>query len=258
MWWWFKKRKDKSSDDKRWASLAASLKLSFSQVKEDIDHLTSSDSSQNQKLDDVSRRMQLVESRLDSLYLLNVTRNHHLQQEIPERKETKQQTNPETTLHLIENLTDVQRAILMTLAQVTHEVPSHQISLRDLSLELYPNKRYNDVRTMMSEYTDKLLEFGLINKKRKGREVVISLTDKTQQMQATPPPVPRPHIIQAQHKPLQEHKEPHTEHHTTQPPTSHQTHPSQKEHKAINKKQKEHKEHNKETHEHQKEHHKKD
>jgi len=182
MWWWFKKTKGKPSDDKRWASLAASLKLSFSQVKEDIDHLTSSDSSQNQKLDDVSRRMQLVESRLDSLYLLNVTRNHHLQQEIPERKETKQQTNPETTLHLIENLTDVQRAILMTLAQVTHEVPSHQISLRDLSLKLYPNKRYNDVRTMMSEYTDKLLEFGLINKKRKGREVVISLTDKTQQI----------------------------------------------------------------------------
>ena len=98
--------------------------------------------------------------------------------EVPIPQESTELT-PRNIAKLLENLTDVQKSILMTLLQVTKELPTGWISLKELAAEIYPNKKYSDVRTMMSEYTDKLLDFGLINKRRKGREVVIALTNKT-------------------------------------------------------------------------------
>ncbi|HLD41516.1 MAG TPA: hypothetical protein VJB06_00635 [archaeon] len=185
MWWWFKKTKGKPSDDKRWASLAASLKLSFAQVRHDINHLTTSDNLHHQNLHQLSERIHLLEKRVDSLLLtINLSQpSYNLPASLPEAPSPPQHNQQAQAFHIIENLTDVQKSILMTLSQITKELPSGWLSLKELSSEIYPNKRYNDVRTMMSEYTDKLLEFGLINKKRKGREVVISLTEKTKHLE---------------------------------------------------------------------------
>ncbi|MDP2628312.1 MAG: hypothetical protein Q8P15_00245 [Nanoarchaeota archaeon] len=193
LWRWFKRKSESSSqnlsNDPRWASLAASLKYSFSHVKEDINHLTTHNSEQDKKIEQISLHLQKLESRLDNLFIgLTLTNNHKIKEEIPvpepirESQEESQEVSKKTILNVLENLTDVQRSILMTLAQVTKEIPSGWISLKDLAAEIYPNKKYNDVRTMMSEYTDKLLDFGLINKKRRGREVVLSLTNKTKQI----------------------------------------------------------------------------
>ena len=207
MWWWFKKREDKSSDDKRWASLAASLKLSFAQVRHDINHLTTSDNLHHQNNHQLSERLHLLEKRVDSILLtINLSQpGYHLPQSISEAPSPHQSPNQKAqTFHLIDNLTDVQKSILMTLSQITKELPSGWLSLKELSQEIYPNKRYNDVRTMMSEYTDKLLEFGLINKKRKGREVVISLTEKTKHLE----PVQKQPVKHQQKKEKKEEKTP--------------------------------------------------
>ena len=185
MWWWFRKGERKPSDDNKWASLAASLKLSFSQVREDINHLTTSDTSQQQKILEFSESIHKIESRIDNL-MLAINLNQQRPSEFPqrtERKENPPKISKEATLHIIENLTDTQKSILMTLAQLSKEIPSGWLSLKELATELYPNKRYNDVRTMMSEYTDRLLECGLLEKKRKGREVLVALTEKTKALE---------------------------------------------------------------------------
>ena len=186
MWWWFRREKEKPSDDKKWASLAASLKLSFSQVREDINHLTTSDTSHQDRLLELTERIHKLEARIDNVLLsINLAQQRHHTMELPrgtERKEKFPTTNKEATLHVIENLTDTQKSILMTLAQLSKEIHSGWISLKDLATDIYPNKRYNDVRTMMSEYTDRLLECGLLDKKRKGREVMVALTEKTKQL----------------------------------------------------------------------------
>jgi len=186
MWWWFRKKEHhKPSDDKKWASLAASLKISFSQVREDINHLTTSDSIHHEQIEHLTFRVNKLESRIDSLLLaLHMAQpTTNLIQEKPQSIITQaQESAQESTMHLIEHLTDVQKNILFTLIQLSKELPSGWLSLKDLAIELYPNKRYNDVRTMISEYTDKLLECGLLNKKRKGREVMVSLTEKTKQL----------------------------------------------------------------------------
>lgn len=193
MWWWFKKREHKHVDDKKWASLAASLKLSFSQVREDVNHLTTSDSIHHEQIEHLTYRINKLESRIDSLLLalhINQPPAQFMQERAIQPPQITQEFNPEPTLHLIEHLTEVQRNILFTLTQLSKELPSEWISLKELAIELYPNKRYNDVRTMMSEYTDRLLDFGLINKKRKGREVLVALTEKTKQLQAHNQPRP--------------------------------------------------------------------
>ena len=52
------------------------------------------------------------------------------------------------------------------------------VYMKDLTRDLYPTKEYQDVKSMVSSYTDKLLDYGLILKQRKGREVMLSLTKK--------------------------------------------------------------------------------
>lgn len=186
MWWWFRREKEKPSDNKKWASLAASLKLSFSQVREDINHLTTSDSIHHEQIEHLTYRINKLESRIDSLLLalhINQPPQFMMQERPIQLPQITQESNQETTLHLIEHLTEVQRNIIFTLTQLSKELPSEWISLKELAIELYPNKRYNDVRTMMSEYTDRLLECGLLDKKRKGREVLVALTEKTKQLE---------------------------------------------------------------------------
>lgn len=185
MWRWFIKRKKESnqnlSNDPKWASLAASLKTSFKLVKDDINHLSTHNSEQDKKIEELSKQIQKIETRMDNMFMsvsLHSQAAKPKEIEIPSPQEQVELT-PRNIAKLLENLTDVQRSILMTLLQVTKELPSGWISLKELAAEIYPNKKYSDVRTMMSEYTDKLVEFGLINKRRKGREVVIALTNKT-------------------------------------------------------------------------------
>src|SRR3989344_1863785 len=76
MWWWFRRREEKNFDDK-WASLAASLKLSFSQVREDMNHLTDSDIHQHEKIVELYSKVLKLESRIDQMILaINLHQNH--------------------------------------------------------------------------------------------------------------------------------------------------------------------------------------
>ena len=190
MWGWFIRRKKERitlSDDHRWASLAASLNVSFSHVKDDINHLTSHSSRQDSRLDQLEAYIRHIENRIDSIFLMLNQSQKQISAELPNLKVPKPpqedlEMGKKTLGFLLENLTEVQKGILRTLAQVTKEIPSGQIHMKDLAVEIYPNKKYSDVRTMMSEYTDKLWDLGLIEKRRKGREVVVYLSKKTKSL----------------------------------------------------------------------------
>ena len=56
------------------------------------------------------------------------------------------------------------------------------IPMKDLTLDLYPSTKYEDVKSMISSYTDLFLNFGLVNKKRKGKETLLSLTEKSKNL----------------------------------------------------------------------------
>ena len=106
MWWWFRKRehKRKKPSDDKWASLAASLKISFSQVREDINHLTTSDSIHHEQIEHLTFRVNKLESRIDSLLLaLHMAQpTTNLIQEKPQSIITQaQESAQESTMHLI-------------------------------------------------------------------------------------------------------------------------------------------------------------
>ena len=79
---------------------------------------------------------------------------------------------------ILDNLTNVQKSVLITLHSLEREGNIQWISMRTLSDELYPDKDYNAVKSMLSTYTENLFELGLIDKKRKGRGTYLALTSK--------------------------------------------------------------------------------
>ena len=79
----------------------------------------------------------------------------------------------------LQNLTNLQKSILVNLSIIRDESSKEWVSMRDLAQEMYPNKKYSKIKSLMSAYTDLLVDLGLMKKERKGKETLLSLTDKS-------------------------------------------------------------------------------
>ena len=82
---------------------------------------------------------------------------------------------------ILEELTDTRKKLLLTLAALAVEM-GNWVSMKSLTEEVYPSKKYSDVKSMVCDYTNNLYDLALIEKRRKGREVYLSLTQKGKEL----------------------------------------------------------------------------
>lgn len=164
MWWLFRKKNSIKEVKEDLEKIKSSLKNSFNYVRRDITHIKSR----------VNNHDMLI------MELNNLTQE--LQQEQP--KDIKKELNLEeikaspSEINLLD-LTNLQKSILLRLKLLSKETDQEWIAMKFLAQDLYPNKDYNVIKSMVSSYTDTLLQLNLLQKKRKGREIHLALTEKT-------------------------------------------------------------------------------
>lgn len=180
VWWLFKKREEhpehthlKSKID----SLDINVKNSFSNIRKDILHLFS-------KLDKHEKEIFTLRQKLLSL---------HKNKQVEETNEILKQAeiiSPDLSKPKFswEDLTTVQQTLFKNLAVLQIESSQKWVAMKTLAEELYPNKSYDSVRSMISDYIHLLVDMGLVKKMRKRRQVYLSLSslgtkffDKTKQ-----------------------------------------------------------------------------
>jgi ribosomal protein S19E (S16A) len=162
---WFWKSRIKDDLDR----LKKSITNSFSNVKRDIKLLIKKDNEQDTKIEDIRDRLSRIELKLETVVPFEV--------KAEVKKEVKEGIT-EIEEDLIESLTNLQKSIFLKLSILMRETNNEWISMKSLTRELYPDKTYNRVRSIVSEYTDFLEEEGLIKKKRKGRKTYLTITKK--------------------------------------------------------------------------------
>lgn len=171
MWWFFKKREKKEDLD----TINQSLKNSFNNVKTDLltlrDWVENKEEDQDKNIQEISMKIENIENILG--YLVNQSK------EQPESRE--EQINlkqiPQTK-KLIEQLTDKQKSYFLQLALLIKESPEGLVPMKNLAENFYPTAEYKDVKSLISSYTDLLETFGLVEKRRKGRNVLLTITEK--------------------------------------------------------------------------------
>lgn len=156
--WFFKKRKDKLEE------IENKLNKSFLHIKNDMSYIL-------EKISEHENQLNLVKDMLSTTEILAST-NEQDSSKVFDSEENYSLKNT------YETLTNTHKALLFKLGLLLKESPGHWIPMKVLSRELYPSKGYEKVKSMISNYTDNLLNLGFIQKKRIGRQIVITLTGK--------------------------------------------------------------------------------
>jgi len=149
-------------------------------IKKDIHKVNNIVFSHDDKINHLKERVHYLENIIKNLRVLDSV------QESPKEKSKKE--NIEQTINTdisINNptikwgdLTNIQQNLFMRLGLLQIEANQRRIAMKHLAEELYPEKTYNDVRSMISDYVNLLNEHGLVKKTRKGRQIFVSTTEK--------------------------------------------------------------------------------
>ena len=172
----FKKREDKLDN------IHTKLHTSFINVKKDIEgiskwitHFKAKHYTHDQNYENLNKEIHNIKEEIR--YLKNLFIAHYQTKEEPKiNKEEILQPIPQEKI--LESLTLTQKELLKALARILYEHDIESVSLKEIKEEYYPEKSYSEVRTTISQYLDILIELGLVNKKRKGRQTYVSLTEK--------------------------------------------------------------------------------
>ena len=189
MWWLFanKKRDNGSSHDihlfTKVKTMEENLKNSFFNIKKDIHKVNNLVFSHDDKINHLKERVHYLENIIKNLKELDSV------EELPNEKSKKKEIieqQPIQTANIVinnptikwEDLTNIQQNLFMRLGLLQVESNQRRIAMKHLAEELYPEKTYNDVRSMISDYINLLNEHGLVKKTRKGRQIFVSTTEK--------------------------------------------------------------------------------
>lgn len=164
MWWFFKKKNTSEEVEEKLRKINSSIQLSFNNVKKDISRLTSRINHHDITIMDLNN---LLQEHSKSKQAFDIKQELNL--------EEIESSSPD----ILSGLTNLQKSILLRLKLLSKETNNGWVAMKLLSQDLYPDKNYNDIKSMVSTYTDTLLQLNLIKKKRKGREIHLNLTEKT-------------------------------------------------------------------------------
>jgi|SRR3989344_179533 len=183
----FKKDDLHHDNHKRLNTLESSLKNSFFNIKKDVFKITTSISHHDNHLSHLKERLDRVESLMHEFQrsIANLNSNPRserisekptlIKEEKPLIPSVSSSSNPNAVL---DHLTEVQKNLLLRLGTLLAESNTSWVTLKFLTEDLYPDKSYNSVRPMISEYIDLLMDFGLVKKIRKGRISYITITER--------------------------------------------------------------------------------
>jgi len=162
--------------------LRKSLIVSFNNIKKDISHIhgriSDVHSTHHSKILEHESRIISVEQKLDMLInLLNTKEQIQTQTEI---KLTSDEL--ERIEEIVDTLTDTQKKSFIVLSQLQNQIGKGGISFKSIARLLYPEKKYSSVRSTISEYFTVLHELGLINKRRRGKESTVSVSELGQKV----------------------------------------------------------------------------
>ena len=170
--WFFKKR----DDSYKWHHLHKTLSKSFDHIKFDVSNINkkiieSHETHKAHKKDILilNKRLSRVESLIEEL-ILDYSNSKKQTQVI----RTESFDTDDDSI----NLTNLQKSILLNLSILKNESGKDFISMKDLAQELYPNKNYTKIKSLLSAYTDLLVDLKFIKKEKKGKETYLSLTYK--------------------------------------------------------------------------------
>ncbi|GEM_PF-1128771 len=186
---WFLKKKENPSE-KKIEDLQSNIKTSFTHIKKDMHEMASwmkdihiKTNHHLQKTDHHERRIQEMETKLEQILLVldnvGTSSPEKSPQEIQEPNQTGgfiEASITPNTLETINELTATQRQMFGTILSLQQQLGYNAISLKSLAKVMYPEKEYDQVRSTLSEYLSMLSVFGLIAKKRTGKESYVTVT----------------------------------------------------------------------------------
>lgn len=192
--WFSKKREDSLQPDyqEEIIRLNTNLKHSFLKIKEDIkaiklwiDYFEGQHKEHKSKFKHVESRLTQMDDFISYSVLASQKQERLTKQESvlqEEVKEILEQAPSPHYLKLLEDLTETQKTMFYRLALLLKEADQEWVTIKTLATDLYPNKPYDQVRSTASEYANVLIESGLLEKRRRGKQTYITITKKGQQL----------------------------------------------------------------------------
>ena len=191
LWFGAKKKQERLEQDierlnKKLEHSFKNLDVDMKTVSNWISHLSDHRSHHDKRLQKLEKQMSEVLSLVD--YHHDRLENIQIEKQEVQEQKTFKVVQEEPSVEEIEiksfspdkvlqELTESRKKLLLTLAALAVEM-GNWVSMKSLTEEIYPSKKYSDVKSMVCDYTNNLYDLGLIEKKRKGREVYLGLTEK--------------------------------------------------------------------------------
>lgn len=171
MWWPFSIKKENSKNS---TNTNRSLKNAFNKVKKDIKNLTNIfETHKTEILTHKNKQEEIVAQILSRL--------EKVEDIIFEKRQETEKIEPlliKPSSNIAEHLTEKQLIFCQVIAALQKESPNQWISLKMIASELYPDKKYHQIRSMISQYTTLLDELGIIKHRYKGRQAYVMATQK--------------------------------------------------------------------------------
>jgi hypothetical protein len=191
--WFSKKREEENANDYReeLEHLNTNLKQSFQKIKEDIKNIKAWIEYFEGQHKDHKSKFKNVESKLTQMdefiaySVLAPQKNEKNKQDSivqEEIKEILEEAPKPHYLKVLEDLTETQKTMFYRLALLLKEADQEWVTMKTLATDLYPDKEYDRVRSTASEYVNILIESGLLEKRRRGKQTYIAITNKGKQL----------------------------------------------------------------------------
>ena len=187
--WPFKKKKLPELDyQKELTFIHDNLRDSFSKIKQDmkimkdwISHLNDRDNLRKKDIEAVNSKISGMDETISYINLA-LAQKQPQQEMLPEREIAALPEHlPSPSTDPLDDLTDTQRSIFHRAGLLLRESDQEWIAIKSLAMDLYPHKAYDQVRSTASEYVSILVDNGLLEKRRRGKQTYVGLTQKGEQ-----------------------------------------------------------------------------
>ena len=186
MFFWKKKRE--LEFNYKWQLLQYALKNSFTNVKNDIDRLVSTQISNEKRFEDLFSRLNRIEGVIETVSSLALKHESSLItpiKQLPEKPQITQlkqiiteKDKQEAWQRAFDSLTETQKSFFFRLSILLKESNTGWLPMKFITQDLYPEKAYEDIKPMISIFVKNIEELGFIQKSRKGRQIFLSITER--------------------------------------------------------------------------------
>ena len=175
MAWFLFGRKKEDNVDKKIDAVEGRIRYSFNNVKDTFENIKSWLNHLNQKDQELDKKIEHVLGKLDIIER-SLFKNQPVYdgegEEMP-----KKLSFVKAKTYSLENLTETQRQMLGLVIRLIAEKGLEWVYAKDIAAELYHDQPYEQVRSTISEYLRYLEDEGLIKRRRRGKQIQVTITD---------------------------------------------------------------------------------